>query len=489
MQAKGTIAALLASIILVTHSAAQDDAPDREIFAAPSAWDLELGKHAFELPTEDFIDYYCGTNGGPPSLPVSGWADYHLCRLEPATGLHEIYFQYDDENEYLAKAMDWAVQIHLHQYTSAYEIPVIASALFDPKGFLVGIRMVTDPRVPAEIRENGISLSNFLRARYGSGWACEDLPRIDGEEEFQGHYEKRRCYKVADDSPVSIMIETRNYRKPGQYFLNPYNRKGTVGHFECTTKFELFLLNAQDGQPREVPPARSEPTEKELLVARAMDCPGCDLRGANLKRANLRGANLSGANLQGANLHGAILAGADLSNTNLESANLNRADFKRANFDGANIQRTMMYESHFDGASLVGADLTLANAGRVQFIRANLTGARMVAMDLRYARMNDSIFSTADISGSLLDDAQLARSDLTGAIILQAGLVRASLVEANLTGADLRASQLINANLRGANLTDANFSFAMLNQANLSEVIIDGAIWVDALLPGGFDPN
>ena len=34
-------------------------------------WDLPLGTLISQLPDE-FIDYACGTNGGPPSTPLTG---------------------------------------------------------------------------------------------------------------------------------------------------------------------------------------------------------------------------------------------------------------------------------------------------------------------------------------------------------------------------------------------------------------------------------
>ena len=478
------------ALLLAAPAAAQDEAAEQAagLFAS-SAWDLELGAHAYELSMDDYIDYACGTNGGPPSLPLSGWADWSLCQPEAGTGFYEIYFQYDDETEYWARAHDLEVQIRTYEYTSAYQIPVIASALFDDRGFLIGIRLITDNRVPVELREKGVALANFLRARYGTGWTCEDLPRLEGEIEFQGSFEKRRCNKVVADAPYHVMIVTHSYRKPGQFAINPGNNRATEGQFVSSTLYELTLLNAADGQPREVPPVPTGLTERELLAERARDCPGCDLQGVNLKRADLRGANLAGANLAGANLHAAFLGGANLAGANMEGANLNRADLKRAILDDANIQKAMMYETRFNGASLVGADLTLTNAGKVQFIGADLTRARMVAMDLRNARMNDATFIHADLSGSLMDDSQLARSDFTDAFFIQAGMHRVSLIEVNLTGADMRNADMVLVNLRGANLTDADFSFARLPLANMSEVITDGAKWTDAELPGGFVPN
>lgn len=489
MRVVGTFAAICAGVVLAFAAVAQDDAREAAGLFAPAIWDLELGAHAFELVADDYIDYACGTNGGPPSLPLTGWIDYAKCPIEEETGFYEVYFQYDDEDEYWAKATSQGVKIAIFQYTSAYEFPIIASALFDTRGFLVGIRAITDPRVPVDIRENGVSLGNFLRARYGDGWTCEDLPRLEGETEYQGSYEKRRCTQVDEDDQINVLIETRNYRKPGQFTVDPRTRRPTEGQFVSTTRYEFILLNAREGQPREAPTSAPGPTAKDLLALRAMDCPGCDLQGVNLKRANLRGANLEGANLAGANLHAAFLGGANLSNANLQGANLNRADVKRANLDGANMKTAMMFEARFDGASLVGADMTWANAGKVQFIQADLSNSMMFAMDLRGSRLNDATFVNAELSGSLLEDANFTRSDLTGAVILEAIMNRANLVNTNLTGADMRSTQLINANLRGANLTDANFSYTDLNLANMSGVTIDGALWVEAVLPGGFDPN
>ena len=61
-----------------------------------TVWDLELGTPADALPQNDYIDYACGTQGGPPSLPLRGWVEFARCAAEPS-GLHEVYFRYDDE--------------------------------------------------------------------------------------------------------------------------------------------------------------------------------------------------------------------------------------------------------------------------------------------------------------------------------------------------------------------------------------------------------
>ena len=467
---------------------AEPDAREEAGLYAPSAWDLQLGAHATELNADEFIDYACGTNGGPPSLPLSDWTEYGSCPVEAESGVYEVYFQYDDELEYWAKANDLLTQTALYEYTSAYEIPVIPSGLFDARGFLVGIRMVTDPRVPVETRERGVTLGNFLRARYGGGeWTCEELPRAEGETEFIGFHEKRRCSKSVDEGAVLVILETHNYRKPGQHAIDPALNRPTVGQFESSTRFELLL--ADEIPPDRVPSLASAPSARELLAVRARDCAGCDLAGANLKRADLRGADLAGANLAGANLHGANLAGANLQDANLQDANLNRSDFKRADLRGANLRAAMMYEAHFDAADLSGAILSAGLATRAQFIRANLSDAKMLAMDMRDARLNDANFTGADLSGSLLENSRFTRANLSGARLIQASMWAVDLVRANLTGADMRAADLIRANLRAADLTSADFSYARLTFANLSEAIVTGAVWIETELPYGFTPD
>lgn len=480
---------LIAVVGLALASAAHAQRNQDGLFS-PSAWDLALGAHALELPKNEYIDYACGTNGGPPSFLIADWTEYHRCPAEAETGYHEVYFQYDDEHEYWAKAHSLDVQVILYEYTAEYEIPVIVTGLFDENGFLVGIRMVSDPRATTELRERGTDLAGFLNARYGGeGWACVDLPRLEGERAFHGHYEKRRCEKELPDAAALVSIETRNYRKAGEHAINPQTHRRTNGLFVSDTRFEMTLTDPVPDVARAAAPGDAEPTDKELLIERARDCPGCDLRGADLKRADLTGANLQGANLAGANLHGAILNRANLEGANLEKANFNRAQLRRANLRRANLRGVMMFEARFNGADLTEADLTQALAGRVQMGGAKLNGATMLAMDLRHARLLNAKFTGADLTYSWLHDAVLTRSDLSGAKLIEADMWRVDLALANLSGANLRAADLIRANLRGANLTSADLSHARLTFANLWEANITGVNWREAELPAGFVPD
>src|SRR5262245_11788292 len=100
--------------------------------------DLKLGTAAADLPEDAFIDYACGTNGGPPGKALGSFTDFATCAPEKS-GLHEVAFRYDDELEYrlLAQGLDNTAELNGGTKVSAY--PVYASALFDDQGILRGL--------------------------------------------------------------------------------------------------------------------------------------------------------------------------------------------------------------------------------------------------------------------------------------------------------------------------------------------------------------
>jgi len=201
-------------------------------------WDLRLGSQVDQLPDE-FVDYACGTNGGPPSLPLEGWRDFRRCRAEP-TGLREVYFRYDDELEYWAKANDLAAQMEQYSGTKTYGFPIVVSALIDGEGVVRGIRVVSDPRDASQNRDEAYFLRNFLTARFGrEGWQCEDLPLAEGESPVGGIFVKQRCRKEIDER-TSAALATRYLRKPGQSQFDPQSGRETAGQFESTVRFELI---------------------------------------------------------------------------------------------------------------------------------------------------------------------------------------------------------------------------------------------------------
>jgi hypothetical protein len=205
--------------------------------ARAEVWDLRLGTPADRLPDE-FADYACGTNGGPPSIPLNGWGDFRRCRPD-AAGLREVYFRYDDELEYWAKANNFATEIEKYSGTKVYDFPVVLSGRFDESGVLAGLRMVSDPRDPSRDRDEAYLLRNFLIARFGrDGWDCVDLPPAEGETPVGRTFIKQRCHKAVEGNAVAD-IETHFFRKKGQSQYDPQSGRTTEGQFESLVRFEL----------------------------------------------------------------------------------------------------------------------------------------------------------------------------------------------------------------------------------------------------------
>jgi hypothetical protein len=201
-------------------------------------WDLKLGSPVAELP-DGFVDYACGTNGGPPSTPLAGFRDFRRCRPEPS-GLREVYFRYDDELEYWARANNLALQIEQYSGTKTYGFPITISALIDEQAILRGIRVVSDPRGDTQNRDEAYLLRNFLNARFGrNGWGCEKLAPEDGETPVSGIFVKERCRK-AIDAETAASLMTRHLRKAGQAQFDPRTGRETTGQFESTVRFELI---------------------------------------------------------------------------------------------------------------------------------------------------------------------------------------------------------------------------------------------------------
>ncbi len=168
-------------------------------------WDIHLGEAANAIPDE-YVNYACGTDGGPPSIPLPNFTAFAKCRPDK-DGLHEVYFEYDDELEYEARALNDPVAIRMYAGTTAFEFPIVASLLFDDAGRVMGERMVTDPRQHlARDRIEFWELANFLRQRFGdNGWECKDLPVEEGEGPVGSRFIKNRCEKTANG--VHMVVE------------------------------------------------------------------------------------------------------------------------------------------------------------------------------------------------------------------------------------------------------------------------------------------
>jgi hypothetical protein len=225
--------ATAAVLLLGVGIAAADDAPTRA-----DIWSLKLGTPASALPNDAFVDYACGSNGGPPQQALTSWSEYQKCPPEQ-NGLREVYFRYDDELEYRAKAHRARTMIAQYAGTRVLDFPVVVSALFDASGTLAGLRIVTDPEASPQDRKQAYTLTNFFKARYGDdGWDCTDTPPAMGETPVGTLYINRRCVKLVKGD-MRAVLETRFLRKPGQAEFSG-SGKLTVGQFESSTRLELL---------------------------------------------------------------------------------------------------------------------------------------------------------------------------------------------------------------------------------------------------------
>jgi hypothetical protein len=203
-----------------------------------NVWDIHLGDAASSIPDE-YVNYACGTNGGPPSIPVPNFASFKKCKPN-ADGLYEVYFEYDDELEYQARALENRADIMRYAGTTVFEFPIVASVLFDESGRVRGERMVTDPRQQtSRDRLEFWELANFLRQNFGDDpWTCKDLPPDDGEAPAGTKFLKNHCEKTV--SGMHLILEQRFFQKKGQQFIDPQSGRPQPQAFESATRFEMY---------------------------------------------------------------------------------------------------------------------------------------------------------------------------------------------------------------------------------------------------------
>jgi hypothetical protein len=230
----GIVLAALAAFLFAQSTHAQQ--PQRD---PGEIHGLRLGLKAGEMSTDTFGDLACGSNGGPPRQAIDDWAGFNKCRPEPS-GLYEVNVRFDDQQEYVGRAIDDPMYAQGRLGTRVAGHPVILSVLFDKDGVLRGIRMVSDPRGSIVERRMAHMLRLAIINRYEpDGWNCTDFPAAAGETPVGGGvFIKQRCEKRTDGRDLTV--ETHFLRKPGQTDTNPATGESTTGQFESWTRFELM---------------------------------------------------------------------------------------------------------------------------------------------------------------------------------------------------------------------------------------------------------
>jgi hypothetical protein len=230
----------------------------------PTVFDLPLGVLASELPpASEFGRIACGSNGGPPGAPTPGWAGFARCPRDK-TGRHEVYFEYDDEEEYIARARSDYVA-GWNAGTAIDFFPVITSVLFDDSGRAVALRIVTDPRpeqrgdqfLHLRPRQEHYLLALYLLDRFGmSASDCHDEPQTSARSPMLGMFVDESC--SATTAGRHYTIESRLYRRPGETDVDPATGMPTEGAFVSETRAEI---TATDAANRDTPP-RPEPARR-----------------------------------------------------------------------------------------------------------------------------------------------------------------------------------------------------------------------------------
>ncbi len=234
---------LLAGLIGVPGTAAAQDAAAaaQTIAVEPdfAIWDVQLGQPVTAVPDTAAAIIACGTNGGPMSIELGSFDDWAQCTPE-ASGLREIAFAYDDEEDYIARAMELEFRA-LAGGTSVYAHPVIVSILVDDQGLSQGIRIVTDDRASDRERRVAVALNKNFQARFGR-WnlACQDIPMKEGEQKVGSTFTHQRCTgSNPDGSGQTLLIEASYLRKKGQEGLSRETQQINKGYYQSQTRLEL----------------------------------------------------------------------------------------------------------------------------------------------------------------------------------------------------------------------------------------------------------
>jgi hypothetical protein len=206
--------------------------------ATPKLWDTKLGTPVSALPTEHFVDPACGTNGGPPSRVLPGFADFAQCPIDRSTGLREVWFRFDDEMEYVARARRSDALIRQHQANSLAGQPIITSLLIDDAGRVQGYRIINDPRAEGRTRIAAFGLADVFKGIAGVGLTCIDLPPAEGERPIDDWLVKQNCEMTSDGR--IIRIEARRYYKAGQFAVDPNDNRLTENLFESSARLEVY---------------------------------------------------------------------------------------------------------------------------------------------------------------------------------------------------------------------------------------------------------
>lgn len=203
--------------------------------------DIRLGMQSAELSSERYMEFACGTAGGPAGRALAGWNDFATCPRDKATGLFEVAFRFDDEAEFIARARRDTEWLGRFAGTKLAGQPVLLSVLFDDAGLVAGMRIVSDDRADVVDRKTANLFGLRLMQRYDENdWSCIDRPPSAGRTPIGGTYLDRDCTKTYNgDRTLSLKI--RQFRRLGQRGVDA-NGNYAPGQFENSVRLDILAL-------------------------------------------------------------------------------------------------------------------------------------------------------------------------------------------------------------------------------------------------------
>jgi hypothetical protein len=209
----------------------------------PQIWNVGFGTHVSELPTNDWVDPACGTNGGPRGQLIERFENFARCPRDSDTGLYEIWLSYDDEAELIARAHHDEALINRFRANLLFNVPAVLSLLVDEGGLVQGYRIASDTRAPPAIRMHAHNVARTLMGLARLDEAnCINAPPEEGERPFEGVLLKQFCRQLVNGRRVTIVA--RAYLKPGQFLVDPVTQQPHPNAFESF--FSLEIVNAAD---------------------------------------------------------------------------------------------------------------------------------------------------------------------------------------------------------------------------------------------------
>jgi len=133
-------------------------------------------------------------------------------------------------------------------------------------------------------------------------------------------------------------------------------------------------------------------------------------------------------------------------------------------------------QADFSGAQIQHVNLKFAELDNAIFSNAVLDGADFSRANLKYANFNNASLIRAKFNNAIMYSATFKNADLYHARLKRAKLKNGKMGWANLEKADLREAGLTNVDFHKCRLVQTNMTWAVMRNSNLSGSDLSGAV-------------